>query len=160
MTTLGDRGVDGQRIFQFSTVSGDIYSTGGGNLPGNYIFSKQPNCDVTLKHSVKYDDGSQSQSYENIKQFQPATYIYNDDPRERVRRGVIAQDVMKIDSEYVKLVPATPKFDGEGNRVDADDTLALDNNVIMLDTALALNYVIKQLEKTQKELNELKKKFS
>lgn len=99
MTTLGDRGVAGQRIFQFSTVSGDIYSTGGGNLPGNYIFSKQPTCDVTLKHSVQYDDGSQS--YENIKQLQPATYIYNDDPRERVRRGVIAQDVMKIDSEYV-----------------------------------------------------------
>ncbi|BFT81744.1 hypothetical protein GVv1_25360 [Enterobacter pseudoroggenkampii] len=127
-------------------------------IPGNYIFQKQPNCDIMLKHDIKYDDGYQS--YENIKKFLPATYVYNDDPRERVRRGVIAQDVMKIDSEYVKLVPAAPRFDSEGNRVDANDTLALDNNVIMLDTALALNYVIKQLEKTQKELDELKKKFS
>lgn len=67
---------------------------------------------------------------------------------------------MKIDSEYVKLVPAAPRFDSEGNRVDADDTLALDNNVIMLDTVLALNYVIKQLETTQKELEELKLKIA
>nr|WP_052952205.1 hypothetical protein [Enterobacter genomosp. O] len=67
---------------------------------------------------------------------------------------------MKIDREYVKLVPAAPKFDSEGNRVDADDTLALDNNVIMLDTVLALNYVIKQLETTQKELQELKLKIA
>ncbi|WP_423778203.1 tail fiber domain-containing protein [Enterobacter roggenkampii] len=90
----------------------------------------------------------------------PATYIYNDDPRERVRRGVIAQDVMKIDSEYVKLVPASPAFDSEGNRIDADDTLALDTNVIMLDTVLALNYVIKKLEATQNELEELKLKIA
>ncbi|HDV8498308.1 TPA: tail fiber domain-containing protein [Enterobacter bugandensis] len=154
ITTLGDGGSAGQRIFQFTTANGDIYANAGGNLSGNYIFQKQPNCDITLKHDIKYDDGYQS--YENIKKFLPATYVYNDDPRERVRRGVIAQDVMKIDSEYVKLVPAAPKFDSEGNRIDADDTLALDNNVIMLDTVLALNYVIKQLEDTQKELAKLK----
>ncbi|HFK5720718.1 TPA: tail fiber domain-containing protein [Enterobacter asburiae] len=158
ITTLGDGGSAGQRIFQFTTANGDIYANGGGNISGNYIFQKQPNCDITLKHDVNYDDGYQS--YENIKRFLPATYVYNDDPRNRVRRGVIAQDVMKIDSDYVKLVPAAPKFDDEGNRIDADDTLALDNNVIMLDTVLALNYVIKQLEATQKELADLRNNFA
>lgn len=156
LITLGDRGEAGQRLFQFTTANGDIYSGASGNISGNYIFQKQPNCDITLKHDIKYDDGFQS--YENIKQFRPATYVYNDDPRERVRRGVIAQDAMKIDSEYVKLVPATPKFDNVGNRIDADDTLALDTNVIMLDTVLALKYVITKLEETQKELDELKQK--
>ncbi|HHO4413018.1 TPA: tail fiber domain-containing protein [Escherichia coli] len=158
LTTLGDGGSAGLRIFQFTTANGDIYANAGGNLSGNYIFQKQPNCDITLKHDVKYDDGYQS--YDNIKKFLPATYVYNDDPRERVRRGVIAQDVMKIDSEYVKLVPAAPKFDSEGSRVDADDTLALDTNVIMLDTVLALNYVIKKLEATQNELEEIKQKIA
>nr|WP_233423406.1 hypothetical protein [Enterobacter asburiae] len=67
---------------------------------------------------------------------------------------------MKIDSEYVKLVPASPAFDSEGNRIDADDTLALDTNVIMLDTVLALNYVIKKLEATQNELEEIKQKIA
>ena len=158
LVTIGDGGNAGTRIFSFNIATADISVSGDGGFAGNYIFSKQPNCDVTLKDSINYDDGYQS--YKNIKKFQPATYVYKDDPRKRVRRGIIAQDVMKIDMEYVKLVPATPEFDSEGNRVDADDTLALDNNVIMLDTALALNYVIKQLEKTQKELDELKKKFS
>ncbi|WP_426728788.1 tail fiber domain-containing protein [Enterobacter cloacae complex sp. 372C4] len=156
LVTIGDSGSPGTRIFSFNTVTADISVSGSGGFAGNYIFSKQPNCDIDLKHSVTYDDGYQS--YENIKRFQPATYVYNDDPRGRVRRGVIAQDVMKIDSEYVKLVPATPKFDSEGNRIDADDTLALDSNVIMLDTVLALNYVINQLEET-KELDELKQKI-
>ncbi|HBM7663479.1 tail fiber domain-containing protein [Enterobacter asburiae] len=158
ITTLGDGGSAGQRIFQFTTANGDIYANAGGNLSGNYIFQKQPNCDITLKHDVRYDDGYQS--YANIKKLLPATYVYNDDPRERVRRGIIAQDVMKIDSEYVKLVPASPAFDSEGNRIDADDTLALDTNVIMLDTVLALNYVIKKLEATQNELEELKLKIA
>lgn len=156
LVTIGDSGSAGTRIFSFNTVTADISVSGSGGFGGNYIFSKQPNCDIELKHSVKYDDGYQS--YKNIKQFRPATYVYNDDPRERVRRGVIAQDVMKIDSEYVTLVPAAPTFDSKGNRVDADDTLALDSNVIMLDTVLALNYVIKQLETTQQELQELKLK--
>ncbi|WP_224978980.1 tail fiber domain-containing protein [Enterobacter asburiae] len=153
MTTLCDNGNAGQRLFLLKTLSGDIVTSGSGGVPGNYIFSKQPNCDLSLKHSVKYDDGYQS--YNNIKQFKPATYVYNDDPRERVRRGIIAQDVMKIDSEYVKLVPSIQEFDSEGNRVDANDTLALDNNVIMLDTALALNYLIKKVESLQDEVQNL-----
>lgn len=62
---------------------------------------------------------------------------------------------MKIDSEYVKLVPAAPKFDNEGNRIDANDTLALDNNVIMLDTVLALNYLINKVESLQDEVQNL-----
>ena len=73
--------------------------------------------------------------------------MYNGDYLERVRRGIIAQDALRdIDREYVKLVPAAPEFDKEGNRCDKDDTLALDNNVIQMDTALALHHAIAKIE--------------
>lgn len=90
--------------------------------------------------------------------------MYNGDYFERARRGIIAQDALRdIDREYVKLVPAAPEFDDDGNRCDKDDTLALDNNVIMMDTALALHHAISKIEmlttqvtRLQGEINALK----
>ncbi|MCK6953054.1 hypothetical protein [Enterobacter bugandensis] len=57
LVTIGDSGSAGTRIFSFNTVTADISVSGSGGFGGNYIFSKQPNCDIELKHSVKYDDG-------------------------------------------------------------------------------------------------------
>lgn len=130
----------------------------GGGWGGSYIFQKAANSDATIKHDIEYGDGQQS--YENIKRLKPCTFIYNDDSLNRVRRGIIAQDALReIDREYVKLIPAAPKFDESGNRIDEDDTLALDNNVIMMDTALALNYLIKQFEQAQQEITSLQREL-
>ena len=83
--------------------------------------------------------------------------MYNGDYFERARRGIIAQDALRdIDREYVKLVPAAPEFDEDGNRCDKDDTLALDNNVIMMDTALALHHTIAKMEALMQEVADLK----
>jgi len=143
------------RYWYFTPATGDLTCTAGGGWSGSYTFQKAATSDATLKHDINYDDGKAS--YENIKKLKPCTFKYNFDPMERERRGIIAQDALRdIDSEYVKLVPAAPEYDDEGNRCDKDDTLALDNNVIMMDTALALNHSITKIEAMANEIAELR----
>ncbi len=156
MTQFGDNGAK-TRYWYFTPVQGDLVTSasGDGGFGGNYTYQKAATSDATLKHDINYDDGKAS--YENIKKLKPCTFVYNFDPMERERRGIIAQDALRdIDSEYVKLVPAAPEYDDEGNRCDKDDTLALDNNVIMMDTALALNHSIAKIEAMENEIAELR----
>ena len=146
MVQFGDSGSK-VRYWLFTPEAGDLVtSTGGdGGFAGNYTYQKAATSDATLKHDITYDDGKAS--YENIRKLKPCTFVYNGDYLERVRRGIIAQDALRyIDRAYVKLVPAAPEFDEEGNRCDKDDTLALDNNVIQMDTALALHHAIAKIE--------------
>ena len=138
----------GARIWTFSMSTGDLVCNGSGSQSGSYSFTKSAISDRALKDDIQYNDGLQS--YENVKKFQPCTFIYKDDTEGRTRRGVIAQDIREIDEEYVKEIP---------NHFDDTSTLALDTNVLLLDTMLALKYTIKQLEETQKELVELKIKL-
>jgi len=156
MTQFGDSGSK-VRYWYFTPVNGDLVTStsGDGGFAGNYTFQKAATSDATLKHDIEYNDGKQS--YDNIKMLKPCTFVYNFDELNRKRRGIIAQDALRdIDSEYVKLVPAASEYDDEGNRIDKDDTLALDNNVIMMDTALALRYSIEKMEAMQAEIAELK----
>lgn len=144
------------RYWQFNAPNGDLSSSVGGNggWVGNYTYQKAATSDATLKHDIVYDDGRAS--YENIRKLKPCSFVYNGDYLERVRRGIIAQDALRdIDREYVKLVPAAPEFDEEGNRCDKDDTLALDNNVIQMDTALALHHAIAKIETLTKQVAQL-----
>ncbi|KAI3489403.1 hypothetical protein L1887_46448 [Cichorium endivia] len=139
----------GARIWTFSMSTGDLVCNGSGNQGGSYSFTKSAISDRELKDDIQYNDGLQS--YKNVKKFQPCTFIYKDDTEKRTRRGVIAQDIREIDEEYVKEIP---------NYFDDTSTLALDTNVLLLDTVLALNYVIKKLEATQKELANLRNIFA
>lgn len=152
MTQFGDNGAK-TRYWYFTPVNGDLVTStsGDGGFAGNYTFQKAATSDATLKHDIEYNDGKQS--YENIKKLKPCTFVYNFDESNRKRRGIIAQDALRdIDSEYVKLVPAAPEYNDEGERIDKDDTLALDNNVIMMDTALGLRYNIDQTEQMQSKM--------
>lgn len=155
MTQFGDNGAK-TRYWYFTPVQGDLVTStsGDGGFGGNYSYQKAATSDGTLKHDIVYNDGEQS--YENIKKMKPCTFVYNGDYFERVRRGIIAQDALReIDSEYVKLVPAAAEFDEDGNRCDKDDTLALDNNVIMMDTALALHHAIAKIEMLTMQVTQL-----
>lgn len=149
--------------FQFHPASNDITTW---SSSGNFIFQKAANSDRDLKHDIIYTDGKES--YDRVMQWLPTMFKYNGSNIQRF--GMIAQDLLKIDPEYVKLIPGGDIFadvigvNDEGEEyvdrqivVDkADDTLALDNNVIMADMACAMVYMGGMIENQQKEIDELK----
>ena len=149
--------------FQFHPASNDITTW---SSSGNFIFQKAASSDRDLKHDIIYTDGKES--YDRVMQWLPTMFKYNGSDIQRF--GLIAQDLVKIDPEYVKLIPGGDIFadvigvndDGE-EYVDrqivvdkADDTLALDNNVIMADLACAFRYQADKVNKLEQELSELK----
>lgn len=133
---------------------------------GNYDFAKNPTSDRDLKNDIQYTDGKES--YDRVMQWLPTMFKYNGSDVQRF--GLIAQDLLKIDPQYVKLVPGSPVFEDvigvDENGKDyidhqietdrKDDTLALDSNVILVDMACAMVYMGSQLEQQRKELDELK----
>ncbi|HIA6146461.1 TPA: tail fiber domain-containing protein [Escherichia coli] len=153
--------------FQFQPASNDITTW---SSTGNYVFQKAANSDRDLKHDIIYTDGKES--YDRVMQWLPTMFKYNGSDIQRF--GLIAQDLLKIDPEYVKLIPGGDIFadvigvNEEGEEyvdrqivVDkADDTLALDNNVIMADLACAFRYQADKVNKLEQELTELKKLVS
>ena len=153
--------------FQFQPASNDITTW---SSSGNFIFQKAANSDRDLKHDIIYTDGKES--YDRVMQWLPTMFKYNGSNIQRF--GLIAQDLLKIDPEYVKLIPGGDIFadvigvNEEGEEyvdrqivVDtADDTLALDNNVIMADLACAFRYQADKVNKLEQELTELKKLVS
>lgn len=153
------------RGFEFR-VDGRITCWDSGVWGGSFEFQRAATSDRDLKKDIEYNDGKAS--YDNIMKFKPSTFVYKSDKYNRVRRGVIAQDLCEIDPEYVRIIPGSPIIDdsveydesGESGEVVItdykDDTLGLDNNVIMLDTALATRYIGVLVEKQQVEIDSLK----
>jgi hypothetical protein len=146
-------------------VSGQLMSWDSGVWGGSFEFSRTPISDRDRKRDIEYDDGKES--YDNLMQFKPTKFIYKNDKYNRVRRGLIAQDLHKIDPEYVHVVHGAPIFeeskktsDGENKKPEIidymEDTLALDDNVILLDTAIATRYIGGIVEKQQEEIDNLK----
>lgn len=151
------------RAFEFF-VDGRIYTWDNANQWGGaFEFQRVANSDRDLKKDIEYNDGKAS--FDNIMKFKPSTFVYKSDKYNRMRRGVIAQDLYEIDPEYVRIIPGAPIIDNEvgtdeeGNLFITDyhdDTLGLDNNVIMIDTALATRYIGGIVEKQQVEIDSLK----
>lgn len=132
-----------------------------------YNFAKNPTSDRDLKDNIKYTDGKES--YDRVMQWLPSMFTYKGSDIQRY--GFIAQDLMKIDSQYVKLVPGAPKFldvmkyneetgeeelDHQIEYDRYDDTLALDTNVMMADLGGAVVYMAHQADKMSAEIAELK----
>lgn len=143
--------------FEFVVNSCDIQTSGSF---GSYTFQKAPTSDRDLKHDIKYTEGKES--YERVMQWLPTMFKYKGS--EIQRYGLIAQDLVKIDPQYVKIIPGAlkdPDLVGtEGfNAEDGDyydDTLALDGNVILTDMACAMVFMGRKMEDMQNELEELK----
>lgn len=151
------------RAFEFF-VDGRIYTWDNDNQWGGaFEFQRVANSDRDLKKDIEYNDGKAS--FDNIMKFKPSTFVYKSDKYNRLRRGVIAQDLCEIDPEYVRIIPGAPIIDNEAGTDEEgnlfitdyhDDTLGLDNNVIMIDTALATRYIGGIVEKQQEEIDNLK----
>ena len=143
--------------FEFVVNSCDIQASGSF---GAYTFQKAPTSDRDLKHDIKYTEGKES--YERVMQWLPTMFKYKGS--EIQRYGLIAQDLVKIDPQYVKIIPGAlkdPELVGtEGfNAEDGDyydDTLALDGNVILTDMACAMVFMGRKMEDMRSELEELK----
>lgn len=150
------------RGFEFR-VDGRITAWDTGVWGGGFEFQRVATSDRDLKKDIEYDDGKAS--FDNIMKFKPSTFVYKSDKYNRLRRGVIAQDLYEIDPEYVRIIPGSPIIDDSADNSDLDnpvvidyrdDTLGLDNNVIMIDTALATRYIGGIVEKQQVEIESLK----
>lgn len=150
------------RGFEFR-VDGRITAWDTGIWGGSFEFQRVATSDRDLKKDIEYNDGKAS--FDNIMKFKPSTFVYKSDKYNRLRRGVIAQDLYEIDPEYVRIIPGSPiidnsvEYDESGAAVIIDykdDTLGLDNNVIMIDTALATRYIGGIVEKQQEEIDNLK----
>lgn len=143
--------------FEFVVGSCDIQTSGSF---GAYTFQKAPTSDRDLKQDIKYTEGKES--YDRVMQWLPTMFKYKGS--EIQRYGLIAQDLVKIDPQYVKIIPGAlkdPELVGtEGfNAEDGDyydDTLALDGNVILTDMACAMVFMGRKMEDMRNELEELK----
>ncbi|KAA1145368.1 tail fiber domain-containing protein [Citrobacter sp. Cpo065] len=158
------------RMFRFNPQSGDIttdvWNESGSNWLGAYVFAKNATSDRDLKKDIQYRDGKDS--FDRVMQWLPTMFKYKGSDTQRF--GLIAQDLTKVDPQYVKIVPGGPVFedvigvDESGNEyVDhqievglKDDTLALDNNVIMADMACAMVYMGRAMKEQMSELISLK----
>ncbi|EMM5415661.1 tail fiber domain-containing protein [Citrobacter amalonaticus] len=118
-------------------------SVEGGNFQGWQKVTSAAVCDSTLKDEITDTDGTLS--LENIKAMELKTFVYKDDDKRRVRRGVIAQQIRNIDPCYVKEVH-------NGDEVN----LVLDSNPLLLDAISAVKVLARQVEELQAELKTLK----
>jgi len=156
------------RAFIF-THNGDISTWGqGANLEGNYIFQKAANSDRDIKKDIEYTKGKES--YDRVMKWMPTSFKYKGS--EIQRYGLIAQDLAKIDLEYVKLVPGNPIIETVMKNSDKeeaetptsvivdyqDDTLALDTNVILADMACAMVFMGNKIEEMEAKIERLLKK--
>lgn len=119
--------------------------------------------DKNLKRDIKPTDGLQS--LQNINAMDLVTFIYSDDERQRLRRGVIAQQIQKIDPCYVKVSKGVINhpaiLDESGNeiepeRIETIEKLVLDTNPLMMDAIGAIQVLSREMEEIRRENTELR----
>ncbi len=112
----------------------------------------QGTSDKNFKNDINDFDGVQS--LENIKRFNPVTFVYNDDDKKRLRRGVLAQQIEEIDPQYVKhTIEETGEKDKEGCKITRE-RLILDNNVIMMDAVISIRLLATDIDSVKSTIHE------
>ncbi|WP_297200429.1 tail fiber domain-containing protein [uncultured Pluralibacter sp.] len=101
--------------------------------------------DINYKRDVRRTDGKIS--LDNICAMDLVTFIYKDDEQERVRRGVIAQQIRTIDEAYVKESELTYQ---QGDEVITQKKLVLDSNPLLMDALAAIQVLARRVEELEK----------
>lgn len=139
----------GQWIINFPSAGGTLALSG--------------TSDINYKTNIEDYDGLHS--VENIKAMELVTFVFKDDEKKRVRRGVIAQQIEQIDPTYVKRTyePCGEAIVDEDGVVqgysEEKERVVLDNNVILLDCLCATKVLIQKDEQKTEEINKLKEEI-
>ena len=121
------------------------------SVPGSdRFFTLQKNAisDENLKHDIQ--PGTVEKAWINLSSLEYVTFIYNNDEKERVRRGIIAQQAETIDPLYVKTIKFYPS---EGVEVEQKQ---LDTTPMLLDTMHVVQELMKKVESLEAEIAALK----
>lgn len=115
-----------------------------GNNAGtvNYLFSKSPVSDRALKHDIARIDTQVA--YDNVMAMEYSSFVYNYDKKETVRRGFIAQQLEEIDPQYVRKYA----------NANGKESLALDENVLLLDLVATVQHLAAKVEALESKLAE------
>lgn len=104
--------------------------------------------DSRLKHDIKNIDATKS--IEILKGLEFQSFVYNNDEKSRIRRGVIAQQVETIEPLYVK----TRRFyNDDGIEQEQKE---LDTTPMLLDTMHVVQELIKRIESLEEDNKKLK----
>lgn len=150
-------------VINFSRRRSDGISSGAIDVQipqSSGTLALQGTSDINYKKNVKPYDGQQS--VENIKAMDLVTFVFRDDEKERLRRGVIAQQIEEIDPSYVKHTfepEGEEVYDKEGNFCGYEgkrERVVLDTNVMLLDTICALKVALTRIDALENEISLLK----
>lgn len=118
------------------------------NGAATYTLQLNAISDSRLKHDIKAIDATKS--IEILKGLEFQSFVYNNDEKSRIRRGVIAQQVETIEPLYVK----TRRF--YNNDGVEQEQKELDMTPMLLDTMHVVQELIKRIESLEEELKQLR----
>ncbi|QEM42585.1 putative tail protein [Shigella phage SGF2] len=142
-TTIG--GDNGKFCRYFYDIDGQMY---GSTDYGNFSYTKSGVSDENLKHNIVDIDAERA--IEVIKGLKFKSFVYNDDERNRSRRGIIAQQAETVEPLYVK----TRKYPGMEKGSPEIEQKELDTTPMLLDTMQVVQDLLKRIEILESKLAE------
>ena len=140
-TTIG--GDNGKFCRYFYDIDGQMY---GSTDYGNFSYTKSGVSDENLKHNIVDIDAERA--IEVIKGLKFKSFVYNDDEKNRSRRGIIAQQAETVEPLYVK----TRKYPGTENGDSMKEQKELDTTPMLLDTMQVVQNLLKRVEELEAQL--------
>lgn len=143
-----------EAIFQYSNVS--VWNRGGTEVVAQLLdtgkglssYGWDSYSDRRLKHDITPLSAKDSADF--IYSQTPCSFVFNYDPDEKVRHGLIAQDVVSKTKETGWAVCSKNHINGN------KEYLTLNYTEFIADIIATLQYQKKQIEDLQKEINKLK----